>query len=117
MGDAVGMDADVIEVDGFLASVDCQPSAIGRTSMPYLAGFLTGVFFTVLVVFLVDNVAVATTPAGTEPQKIVNWDVAKQKLGSSITAVQKGAQEVREATHEVTALHAVAIDLGARTLR
>jgi hypothetical protein len=43
--------------------------------MPYLAGFLTGVLLTVLVVFLTDNLAVATTQAGTEPQKIVNWDV------------------------------------------
>ena len=70
--------------------------------MPYLAGFLTGVLFTVLVVFIADNVAVATTPAGTEPQKIVNWDVAAQKLRSSITAVEEGAQEVREAAHEAT---------------
>jgi hypothetical protein len=70
--------------------------------MPYLTGFLTGVLLTVLVVFLVDNVAVVTTPAGTEPQKIVNWDVAAQKLRSSITAVQQGAQEVREAAHEAT---------------
>jgi hypothetical protein len=48
--------------------------------MPYLAGFLTGVLLTILVVFLADNLAVATTPAGTEPRKIVNWDVAAQKL-------------------------------------
>ena len=100
MGDAVGTAVDVIEVDG----VDCwcQPSAIGRTSMPYLAGFLTGVLLTVLVVFLADNLAVATTPAGTEPQKIVNWDVAAQKLRSSITAVQEGAKEVREDVREAT---------------
>ena len=71
--------------------------------MPYLAGFLTGVLLTVLVVFLVDNLAVATTPAGTEPQKIVNWgDVAAQKLRSSITAVQEGAKEVREDVREAT---------------
>ena len=57
---------------------------------------------TVLVVFLADNLAVATAPAGTEPQKIVNWDVAVQKLRSSITAVQEGAQEVREDVREAT---------------
>ena len=70
--------------------------------MPYLAGFLTGVLLTVFVVFLVDTFAVATTPAGTEPQKIVNWDVAAQKLRSSITAVREGAQEVREDVREAT---------------
>ena len=53
--------------------------------MPYLAGVLTGVLLTVVVVFLVDNLAVVNAPAGTEPQKIVNWDVAAQKLHSSIT--------------------------------
>ena len=40
--------------------------------MPYLAGVVTGVLLTVLVVFLVDNLAVVNAPAGTEPQKIVN---------------------------------------------
>ena len=48
--------------------------------MPYLTGVVSGVLLTVLVVFLVDNIAVATAPSGTEPQKIVNWDVAAQKL-------------------------------------
>jgi len=37
--------------------------------MPYLAGVLTGVLLTILVVFLVDNLAVANAPAGSEPQK------------------------------------------------
>jgi hypothetical protein len=50
--------------------------------MPYLAGILTGVLLTFLIVFLVDNLAVVNAPAGTEPQKIVNWDVAAQKLRS-----------------------------------
>ena len=46
--------------------------------MPYLAGILTGVLLTVLIVFLVDNLAVVNAPAGTEPEKIVNWGVAAQ---------------------------------------
>ena len=70
--------------------------------MSYLTGFLTGVLLTVLVVFLVDNLAVATTQAGTEPQKIVNWDVAAQKLRSSITTVQEEVREVREDVHDAT---------------
>jgi hypothetical protein len=54
------------------------------------------------VVFLVDNLTVANAPAGTEPQKIVNWDVATQKLRSSITTVQEGVREVRKDVHEAT---------------
>ena len=57
--------------------------------MPYLAGVLTGVLLTVLVVFLVDNVSVANAPTGTQPQKIVNWDVASEKLRSSVTSLEE----------------------------
>ena len=49
-----------------------------------------------------SNFAVANAPAGTEPQKIVNWDVAAQKLRSSITIVQEEAREVRKDVHEAT---------------
>ncbi len=70
--------------------------------MPYLAGVLTGVLLTILVVFLVDNLAVASASSGTEPQKIVNWDVAAQKLRSSIGVVEQGAREVRDEVHEAT---------------
>lgn len=70
--------------------------------MPYLAGVLTGVLLTILVVFVVDNLAVASAPSGTEPQKIVNWDIAAQKLRSSVVAVEQGAREVREDVHEAT---------------
>ncbi len=70
--------------------------------MSYLTGFLTGVLLTVFVVFLVDNFAVANAPSGTEPQKIVNWDVAVQKLRSSITTVQEEVREVREDVQEAT---------------
>jgi hypothetical protein len=70
--------------------------------VPYLADVLTGVLLTVLVVFLVDNLAVANAPAGTEPPKSVNWDVATEKLRSSITTVQEGVREVRKDVHEAT---------------
>jgi hypothetical protein len=70
--------------------------------MPYLAGVITGVLLTVLVVFLVDNFAVVNAPAGTELQKIVNWDVAAQKLHSSITTMKEEAREVRQDVHEAT---------------
>jgi hypothetical protein len=67
--------------------------------MPYLAGVVSGVLLTVLVVFLVDNLAVANAPSGTEPQKIVNWDVAAQKLRLSFATIK---EEVREDVHEAT---------------
>ena len=70
--------------------------------MPYLAGVVAGVLLTVLVVFLMDNLAVVNAPAGSEPQKIVNWDVAAQKLRSSITTMKQEAREVRQDVHEAT---------------
>jgi hypothetical protein len=70
--------------------------------MPYLAGVLTGAILPVLIVFLVDNLAVVNAPAGTEPQRIVNWDVAAQKLRSSVTSVQEEVREVRRDVHEAT---------------
>jgi hypothetical protein len=70
--------------------------------MPYLMGVLTGMLLAVLVVFLVDNLAVVNAPPGTEPQKIVNWDVAAQKLRSSITTVKEEVREVRQDVHEAT---------------
>ena len=70
--------------------------------MAYLAGVVMGVPLTVLVVFLLDNLAVVNAPAGSEPQKIVNWDVAAQKLRSSITTMKEEAREVRQDVHEAT---------------
>jgi len=57
--------------------------------MAYLAGVVMGVPLTVLVVFLLDNLAVVNAPAGSHPQKIVNWDVTAQKLRSSITTHER----------------------------
>jgi hypothetical protein len=56
--------------------------------MPYLAGVLTGVLLTILTVFVIDRVKAAGETS--EPQKIVNWDVAAQSLSSSIGTI-KGA--------------------------
>jgi hypothetical protein len=66
--------------------------------MPYLAGFLTGVLFIILTVFIIDNVNVAGEPPS-EPQKIVNWDMAAQKLRTAFGTVK---EEVREDVHEAT---------------
>ena len=87
MGDVVGTDADVIGKENIMA---------------YLAGVLAGVLLTILAVFVVDNFAVASAPSGTEPQRIVNWDVAAQRLRSSVIAIEKGAREVREDVREAT---------------
>jgi hypothetical protein len=70
--------------------------------MPYLAGLLTGVLLTVIVVFIADNLAVTSAPSGAEPQRIVNWDVAAERLHSSITALRDGAREVRDEVHQAT---------------
>jgi hypothetical protein len=70
--------------------------------MPYLAGVVAGVLLTVLVVFLMDNLAVVNAPGDSEPQKIVNWDVAAQKLRPSITTMKQEAREVRQDVHEAT---------------
>jgi hypothetical protein len=67
-----------------------------------LMGVLTGVLLTVLGVFVLDNLAVANAPSGTEPQKIVNWDVAAQKLRSSIATMKEEVREVRQDVHEAT---------------
>ena len=40
--------------------------------------------------------------SGYEPQKIVNWDVAAQKLRSSITTMKEEVREVRQDVHEAT---------------
>jgi hypothetical protein len=61
--------------------------------MPYLAGVLTGVLLTILTVFVIDHVKAAGETS--EPQKIVNWHVAAQRLSSSIGTIK---EEVHEAT-------------------
>lgn len=66
--------------------------------MPFIAGLLSGVLLTVLTVFIVDLSVQDRTP-GSEPQKIVNWDVAAEKLSSSLASLQ---QQVQEDVHEAT---------------
>jgi hypothetical protein len=63
--------------------------------MPYLAGLLTGVLLTILAVFVIDHVKAGGERSAGEPQKIVNWDVAAQRLGSSLGTIK---EEVHEAT-------------------
>jgi hypothetical protein len=66
-----------------------------RGSMPYIAGVLTGVALTVLVVFLIDNFE-----RDPDTNDIVNWDYVSASLGSS---VKKVGEEVRQEVHEATA--------------
>jgi hypothetical protein len=65
-----------------------------KINMPYLAGLLTGVLLTVLAVFVIDHVK-AKDDTSASAQKIVNWDVAAQRLRSSLGTIK---QEVHEAT-------------------
>jgi hypothetical protein len=63
--------------------------------MPYLSRVLTGIVFTILVVFLIDHL-------GPKPdtRDIVNWDYVGATLGAS---VEKVGEEVRQEVHEATA--------------
>lgn len=63
--------------------------------MRFLSGFLTGVLFLILLVFLVDNF----DRSDTEPRKIVNWDVATTKISGVFGKVQ---EEVRDEVHDAT---------------
>jgi hypothetical protein len=63
--------------------------------MPYLAGVLTGVLLTILAVFVIDHVQAKSDTSASEPQKIVNWDVAEQRLSASLGTLK---EEVHEAT-------------------
>ena len=67
--------------------------------MPFIAGILSGILLTVLTVFLVDHISVAGRPAGAATQKIVNWDVAAERVRSSVASI---TQEVREDVHQAT---------------
>jgi hypothetical protein len=58
--------------------------------MPYLAGVVSGVLLTIVVVFMVDTLTVASDPIRGEPKKIVNWDVAAEKLRSSFVKAPPG---------------------------
>ena len=67
--------------------------------MRFLTGFITGVLFLILLVFLVDNFDRSDAAADAEPRKIVNWDVATAKIGRVFGQVQ---EEVREEVHDAT---------------
>jgi hypothetical protein len=66
-----------------------------KIDMPYLAGLLTAVLLTILTLFVIDHVNAAGGTSASEPQKIVNWDVAAQRLRSSLGTIK---EEVHEAT-------------------
>ena len=57
--------------------------------MPYLAGVLTGMLLTILAVFVIDHVKAEGETSASEPQKIVNWDVAAQRLSASLGTLKE----------------------------
>ena len=63
--------------------------------MPYVSGVLTGIVFTILVVFLIDHLEPES-----DTRDIVNWDYVGATLGAS---VEKVGGEVRQEVHEATA--------------
>jgi hypothetical protein len=50
---------------------------------------------TVIAAFIGDSLATADEPPGTQPQRIVNWDVAGERLNRSI-------ETIRETLHQLT---------------
>jgi hypothetical protein len=50
---------------------------------------------TVIAAFIADSLATADEPPGTQPQRIVNWDVAGERLNRSI-------ETIRETLHQLT---------------
>jgi hypothetical protein len=53
------------------------------------------VLLTILAVFLIDDVGATNETSASEPEKIVNWDVAEQKLHSYLGTIK---EELHEAT-------------------
>jgi hypothetical protein len=59
--------------------------------MPYLAGVVTGVLLTILAVFVIDHVNAEGKTLASEPQKIVNWNVAEQRAALLTRHDQRGS--------------------------
>jgi hypothetical protein len=63
--------------------------------MRFFLGAICGVLLTVIAAFIADSLATADEPPGTHPQRIVNWDVAGERLNRSI-------ETIRETLHQLT---------------
>jgi hypothetical protein len=61
--------------------------------MPYLVDLLIGAILTVLALFIIDHGNALRENLASEPQKIINADMASDRLQSSITIMKV---EVRE---------------------
>jgi hypothetical protein len=58
------------------------------------------VLLTALVVFVFDTLTETNAAQGGEPRNIVNWDVAAERLRSTLGTIK---EEVREDVHDATA--------------
>jgi hypothetical protein len=63
--------------------------------MRFFLGVICGVLLTVIAAFIADSLATADEPPGTQSQRIVNWDVAGERLNRSI-------ETIRETLHQLT---------------
>jgi hypothetical protein len=70
--------------------------------MHFFLGAINGVLVTILTVFFVDALTTATSPDGPQSQRIVNWDVAGERLVASTEVIRKGAEGLRDQVHELT---------------
>ena len=63
--------------------------------IPYVRGFLIGVFLAILALYVEEHVNPDRETLAGEPQKIANSDVTAQRLRSSLGTVK---EEIHEAT-------------------
>jgi hypothetical protein len=63
--------------------------SIGMLLIPFVRGFLIGVFLAILALYVEDHVKPGRETLAGEPQKIANSDVAAQRLGFSLSTIKE----------------------------
>jgi hypothetical protein len=58
--------------------------------MNFLFGVMVGIFLTVGTAFIADSFETASVTSNPTSRQIVNWDVAKERLHDSTTAIRVG---------------------------
>lgn len=56
-------------------------------TMQFFLGVICGMLLMVIVAFIANSLATADEP-GTQPQRIVNWDLAGESLNRSIETIR-----------------------------
>ena len=61
--------------------------------MRFFLGVICGMLLMVIGTFIADSLATADEP-GTQPQTVVNWDVAGESLDRSIETILEGLHKL-----------------------